>query len=137
MPHALTLLPLPGRYAVCRLDPADPVPGWAAGPFASVTRTPDELSVVCPQAAVPPGVRSEPGWHGWRLAGTFDLTTAVGVLAAVLDPLAAAGVGVFALSTFDTDFLFVKADHAGRAADALRAAGHTVSEDDGPAAPGG
>ncbi|MBX9584295.1 MAG: ACT domain-containing protein [Gemmataceae bacterium] len=127
-PHALALVPLAGRYAVCRLAPGSPVPGWAAGEFVSVTRTPDELSVVCPAAAVPGGVACEPGWHGWRLAGTFDLTTAVGVLAAVLGPLADAGVGVFTLSTFDTDYLFVKAGSAARAAEALRRAGHTVPD---------
>lgn len=101
----LTLLPLPGRYAVCRLPPDSPTPGWAAGAFVSVSRTPDELSVVCDAAAVPAGVTCEGDWAGWRLAGTFPLTGAVGVLAAVLNPLAAAGVGIFAVSTFDTDYL--------------------------------
>ena len=122
----LTLLPLPGRYAVGRLPPDAPAPAWAAGPFVSLTRTPDELSVVCDADAVPAGVACEADWHGWRLAGTFPLTGAVGVLAAVLNPLAAAGVGIFAVSTFDTDYLFVKADDAARAVVALRAAGHAV-----------
>ena len=126
----LTLLPLPGRYAVGRLPADAPVPPWPAGAFVSITRTADELSVVCPEGAMPPGAVCEGGWHGWRLAGTFPLTGAVGVLAAVLVPLAGAGVGIFAVSTFDTDYVFVKADDAGRAADALRRAGHTVA--DGP-----
>jgi hypothetical protein len=128
MNHRLTLVSLPGTFAVCGLEPDSPVPAWAsAGAFSSVTRTAAELSVVGPDAAVPEGVRCDRGWHAWRLGGTFDLTTAVGILASVVDPLAAAGVGVFAVSTFDTDYLLVKANNVERAAAALRARGHTVN----------
>lgn len=126
MPRRFILLPLAEPVAVCRLGPTDAVPAWAVGEFVSVSRTADELSVVCADAAVPAGVPCERGWVGWRLAGTFDLNTEVGVLAAVLNPLAAAGVGIFAVSTFDTDYVFVRAEQADRAADALRAAGHRV-----------
>jgi orotate phosphoribosyltransferase len=123
----LTLVPLPGVYAICRLGPDAPPPDWATrGGFWSVTRTADELSVVCPEPDVPPGVRCERGWRGWRLAGTFDLGGETGVLAALLDPLAAAGVGVFAVSTFDTDYLWVAGANYDRAADVLRRHGHTV-----------
>jgi orotate phosphoribosyltransferase len=123
----LTLVPLPGAYAICRLGPDAPPPTWATrSGFWSVTRTADELSVVCPDADVPPGVRCERGWRGWRLAGTFDLGGETGVLAALLDPLAAAGVGVFAVSTFDTDYLWVAGANFDRAADVLRRNGHTV-----------
>jgi hypothetical protein len=126
MTHRLTLLPLDGAFAVCRLEPCAPVPAWTAGEFVSVTRTAEELSVVCPEGVVPEGVRCERGWRAWRIAGTFDLNSAVGVLASVTAPLAEAGVGLFAVSTFDTDYLLVKAENADRAAEALRRAGHTV-----------
>jgi orotate phosphoribosyltransferase len=123
----LTLIPLQDVYAVCRLEPAAGIPEWATwGGFWSVSRSPDELSVVCRDGDVPPGVRCERGWRGWRLAGTFGLSAETGVLAALLDPLAAAGVSIFAVSTFDTDYLFVKAENAERAADVLRRCGHAV-----------
>jgi orotate phosphoribosyltransferase len=124
----LTLIPLPEVFAVCRLGPDAGLPEWATrGGFWSVSRTPDELSVVCRDGDVPADVRCERGWRGWRLAGTFDLTAETGVLAGLLDPLAAAGVSIFAVSTFDTDYLFVKAENADRAADVLRRCGHAVS----------
>jgi hypothetical protein len=123
--HHLTLLLLPGTYAVCRLPTDDTVPPWAAGPFLSVTRTADELSVVCGEDAVPAGVRCERGFRCLRVAGTLGFGL-VGVLAALLEPLAGAGVSVLAVSTFDTDYLLVREADLGRAAEALRAAGHRV-----------
>jgi hypothetical protein len=124
----LTLTWLPDVFAVCRLDPGEPVPPWAAsGPFASVTRTPDELSVVCAEAAVPSGVRCEGGWRCARLRGPFAFTE-VGVLAALVGPLAAECVSVFAVSTFDTDYVLVRADQAEAAHRVWVEAGHTVSD---------
>lgn len=125
-PPRLVLDLLPDFLAVCRLAGDAAVPEWAVGgPFSSVTRTADELSVVCHQDAVPGGVRCEPGWRCLRLAGPIPFT-AVGVLASLLVPLADAGVGVFAVSTFDTDYVLVKGGDVDRAAAALRAAGHAV-----------
>jgi GNAT superfamily N-acetyltransferase len=121
--HRRTLVPLEGVYAVCRLDADAPLPAWlAGGPFVSITRTADELSVVCREEAVPAGVRCEQGWQCLRVAGTLDFSL-VGVLASLLDPLAAAGVSVFAVSTFDTDYLLVKSTDFQRATEALRASG--------------
>jgi hypothetical protein len=122
----LRLVFLQGSFAVCRLEPEAPVPSWAAdGPFVSVTRTAAELSVVCPEMAVPEGVRCERGWRCLRVAGTLDLSL-VGVLASLLVPLSGAGVAVFALSTFDTDYLLVRQADLGRAVEAWRQAGHGV-----------
>ena len=101
------------------------MPAWATGPFVSVTRTADELSVVCPEDVVPSEVRAERGWRCLRVAGTLDFSMA-GVLAALVGPLAAAGVSVFAVSTFDTDYLLVKDQDLRRAVDVLRNAGHAV-----------
>lgn len=120
---------VPGRWAVARLEP-----GVGAGtplllPFHSVTRTAAELSVVCPEEAVPPGARAEPGWALLSLEGPFPFDQ-VGVLVAFLAPLAEAGIGVFALSTFDTDHVLVKHDRLGEALAALAAAGHELA---GPA----
>ena len=111
-----------GRWAVARLGPEAGVPEWAASEvFCSVTRTRDELSVVCPEPAVPGGVRSEGGWALVRLEGPFPFT-AVGVLDSVLAPLARAGVSIVAVSTFDTDYVLVKVVDLGRAVEALERA---------------
>jgi uncharacterized protein len=83
---------------------------------------------VCAEVEVPEGVQCERGWRAWRLAGTFDLNSEIGVLASVTRPLAEAGIGLFAVSTFDTDYLLVKAENVARAAELLRRAGHTVGE---------
>jgi GNAT superfamily N-acetyltransferase len=124
--HKLTLVPLEGSYAVCRLDADAPIPTWVAGaPFVSITRTADELSVICREEVVPEGVRCERGWACLRVAGTLDFSI-VGVLASLLDPLANARVSVFVLSTFDTDYLLLKQTDFQRAADVLRRAGHAV-----------
>jgi hypothetical protein len=123
----VNLLLLPGRYAVCRLPPDAPLPSWGVGrEFSSATRTPDELSVVCWEETVPAGVRCERGWRCLRVAGTLDFSL-VGVLASLTAPLAAAGVSVFALSTFDTDYLFVREADLPRTRAALGGHGHTVS----------
>jgi hypothetical protein len=124
-PRQRTLLVLGGTFAVCRLGGAAPVPPWAAGDFLSITRTAEELSVVCPEGAVPEGVKCERGWRCLRVAGTVPFS-AVGTLASLAGPLAEAGVSLFAVSTFDTDYLLVKGDHLERAVGALRRAGHVV-----------
>ncbi len=125
----LTLSVLPGDYAVCQLAPSAALPGWAtAGDLFSVTRTPDELSVVCAAAQVPADVRHTPGWAALKLHGPFDFTL-TGILAGVLNPLHRAGVGIFALSTFDTDYVLVQATQLGEAVSTLREAGYAVLDD--------
>jgi len=102
------------------------VPSWAAGgQFVSITRTDSELSVVCGQEAVPKGVRCERGWRCLRVAGTLDFSL-VGVLASLLNPLAEAGISVFVVSTFDTDYLLVKEDNLEAATEVLARRGHAV-----------
>jgi hypothetical protein len=123
----MTLKVLDGKFAICRLDPDAPLPAWVgSGPFVSITRTADELSVVCPEEAVPEGVQCERGWRCLVVSGTLDFAL-VGVLASLLVPLANAGVSVFAISTFDTDFLLVKQSDVERAAEALLRAGHVFT----------
>ncbi len=116
---------LEGVFAVCRLDPATPVPEWSlrAG-FFSITRSEDELSIVCAVAHVPSGIQAEPGWACLQLQGPFPFSTS-GVLAAFIEPLAEAGIGIFAISTFDTDYVLVKADRLPDAIAKLEQAGHT------------
>lgn len=124
----LTLLEVAGRFAVCQLPAGSAIQAWAtAGDVFSVTRTADEVSVVCRQELVPEGTECEGGWRGLRVAGAMPFTL-VGVLAALTTPVARAGVGVFAFSTFDTDYLLVQEADFPLAIAALRAAGHTVGE---------
>jgi hypothetical protein len=122
---SVTLRPLEGDYAICRLGVTEPDPAWACGKFVAVTRTADELSVICPTACVPPGIRSASGWAAFRFEGTFAFT-ATGILASALAPLAEAGVPILAQSTFDTDYLLVPAAKREAAIAALRSAGHIV-----------
>jgi hypothetical protein len=122
----LALIVLEGTYAVCRLGSDAPIPAWAtAGPFVSITRTEEELSIVCPDRDVPSDAVSERGWRCLRVAARLDFAL-VGVLASLLDPLAEAGIPVFAVSTFDTDYLLTRAGEFPRAVEVLRAAGHTI-----------
>jgi len=123
-------------YAVCRLDGNAPVPDWAIrGPFFSITRTAGELSVVCPDSRVPADVRKESGWKILMVQGPlgFSLT---GVLASLTDPLAREGISVFALSTYDTDYLLVKQEQLKQAVGVLAADGYNVEEDWGSREPG-
>ena len=124
--HHLNLTVVDGIFAVCRLGAEAPIPSWAtAGSFFSITRTADELSVVCGQDAVPEGVVGERGWRCLRVAGTMPFSV-VGVLASLAAPLAEAGISVFAVSTFDTDYLLVKEKDFEAALDALRQRGHGI-----------
>ena len=109
---------------MCRLDPASAVPAWALeGGFSCVVRARDELSIVCEEGRVPEGVRAEKGWAVLKLEGPFPFSM-TGVLAAFLEPLAKAKIPIFAISTFDTDYVLIKAEDQQRAKDALIRAGH-------------
>ncbi len=124
--HTLEMVALMPRFAVCRLDPSEQIPAWAGRDgFLTISWSPDELSVVCAEEMVPEGVRCELGWRALKLQGPFDFAL-TGILLAVLAPLAEARIGIFAISTFDTDYVLVKEEHFGRAVDALAAAGHRV-----------
>ncbi len=115
---------IPGSFAVCRLDPGDTVPGWAAGDgndafgLLCITRTDRELSIVAPSTLVPDGVRAERGWVALRVVGTLDFDL-VGVLSVLTGALASAGIPVFVVSTYETDILLVKSVDAQRAVEAL------------------
>ncbi|RMX15401.1 ACT domain-containing protein [Vandammella animalimorsus] len=128
-PRALSLHTLPGRFAICRLAPDAAIPAWAtAGAFFSVTKTDEELSIVCPQelaAHAPAGTPVSADWACLKLAGpvAFDET---GIVAALSSAIAAAGLGVFVLSTFDGDHLLVQQADYPAAVQALRGQGHTV-----------
>jgi hypothetical protein len=124
----LTLSVLPYHLAVCQLDPdVNMLPGWVLElPFWSVTRTTSELSLVLPEENVLPDWKSEKGWRGLMVRGPLDFSL-VGILAALAAALAAAGIPIFALSTFDTDYLLVKEPDLFRAVEVLTASGYEIS----------
>lgn len=122
----LELTLLPERFAISRLAADAPVPEWAIqGPFFSVTRTGDELSVVTELSRVPVGVHSQPGWRVLKVHGPFVLSE-IGVLASLAAPLAEAKISLFAVSTFDTDYLLVASESLPAAIAALERAGHAI-----------
>jgi hypothetical protein len=100
---------LSDSFAVCRLTPDSDVPGWVWENkiLLSVTYTVDELSIVCQSSLVPSHIRAEMGWVAIKVEGPLDFSL-TGVLAALSGPLATGGVSIFALSTFDTDYILVK-----------------------------
>jgi hypothetical protein len=113
-------------YAIVRLHPDAGLPDWVeGGHFWSVTRSDSELSVVCREEDVPPDASAERGWCALEVAGPLDFSL-TGVVASLVSPLADAAVPIFVLSTFDTDYLFVREADLPRAAEALRGAGHTI-----------
>lgn len=117
----LSLLPMP--VAVCRLDPGAAIPDWAvAGGFFSITRTLDELSIVCEERFVLPETRKETGWRVIKVEGPLDFSL-TGIMAGLSGALAQAGISLFAVSTFDTDYILVKDKDLPAALDALRRAG--------------
>lgn len=123
-----------GRWAIARLPPDAPIPEWAeSAVFSSHTRTREELSIVCPESAVPDGVRQERGWAMLKLAGPFPFTD-VGILSAFLAPLASEGVSILAISTFDTDYVLVRRTDLARALGALESARR--GDRDGPGGAG-
>lgn len=117
---------LPDTYAIARLEPGEPVPAWVqgAGGLVSITRTGEELSIVCRERVVPADCRAERDRVVIRLEGPFAFTE-VGVLASFAAPLAEAGVSILALSTYDTDYILLRASDRRAALAALSAAGHT------------
>lgn len=122
---ALPLSLLPNTLAVCRLGAKEPIPPWAAGNFLNITRTAQELSIVCPEDRVPQTVTAERGWRAIKVEGPLDFTL-IGILAELAGVFARARVSLFAISTYDTDYLLVKQPMLEAAIQALRAAGHTV-----------
>lgn len=117
---------IPGRFAVCRLPSHAAPPDWAwNGPFTSVTRTADELSIVCLADNLPADVKSKHHWICLKLEGPFAFSE-VGILASFINPLVKNGVPIFAISTYDTDYVLVSEEYAAIAPGALRDAGHEL-----------
>ncbi len=126
MPQHLKFRQLPGPYAIVRLPPDAPVPDWTTkGKFTSITRTPEELSIVCPADSIPKDLDPGSRWVCLRLEGPFAFSQ-TGVLLSFIEPLSNNGIPIFAISTYDTDYVLVSKEHIDRALDSLREAGHEL-----------
>jgi uncharacterized protein len=135
-PPLLKLVILAERLAVCRLDAKAPIPEWATGEsFLSISRTRDELSVICEEHFVPAGAQASRGWRGLKIVGPLDLDL-VGSLVSVTVPLAQSNIGILPIGTFETDYVLVRDRQLGDAVKALRFAGFEVIDKSNVAEPG-
>lgn len=125
MKRVITILP--DRLAICRLEAGSAWPAWAveAAGFVAMVRTADELSLVCDRRCIPRGIIAAGEWRAFKVEGPLDFTL-VGVLAELAHILAQAGIPIFAVSTYDTDYLLIKTDRVGVARKALNHAGWQV-----------
>jgi len=129
--HPETLRLLEEAYAVCHADVArSPSLVDFEGEFVAISRTTDEVTIICPEAAVPQWIRAEEGWRALVVEAPFELASAVGVLTRLTAPIAAAGIAIFAVSTWRTDFILIRQDRLAEAIKALRQAGHRVNARD-------
>ncbi len=126
MEPRITLRELVGSYAIARLEAAAPIPAWADGDgFVSISRTADELSIVCREERVPSDVKQDDGWTCHQFQGPFAFGE-TGIVLSVIQPLSENGIGIFVVSTFDGDHLLIKTADKPKARELLRAAGHTL-----------
>ena len=123
----MQLRTLPDTYAIVRLHPGAELPDWVdKGPFRSVTRTDNEVSVVCRDRDVPGGESAERGWRVVEVLGPLDFSL-TGVVASIVDPLAKVEIPLFVISTFETDYVLVRDDDLDDSIEALELAGHEVA----------
>lgn len=123
----LKLKKLTGTYAIARIEPNAFIPQWADGAgFVSISRTEDELSIVCLQDRIPALVKHDGNWTCYKFQGPFAFGE-TGVVLSVIKPLSENGIGIFVVSTFDGDHLLVKSADAETSELLLTAAGHAVA----------
>lgn len=124
--NKLNLILLPTNFAICRLAPNEPIPNWASkGSVFSITKTDEELSIVCEEKYVPENVQSQKNWRCLKIAGPLDFSL-TGILLQIAQPLAAEKISIFAISTFDTDYILVKATQIEQAGATLEKVGHKL-----------
>jgi len=125
--HRLRLLA--GTFAICRLPAATPMPEWARGStgWMSLTRTPDELSIICADTDAPADVQCRRGYRALQVVGPLPFE-AIGILAGLARPLAEAGISILTVATYDTDYVFVHTSDLARAMLALRGVGHPIHD---------
>jgi hypothetical protein len=107
-PIKFILSVLPAKFGICHFAKNSPIPAWAKDiSFCSITRTPDELSIICPQEKIPAGILAEKNWRAFKVQGPlgFSLT---GIVSSLSKPLADAKISILYISTYETDYLLVE-----------------------------
>jgi len=116
----LTLTLLPQKFAICYLDRKSPIPDWIEqGEFFSITKTDKEISIIYPQEKIPGGVLCEKDWRAFRVESIVDGIYAVGIISALADPLAKAGISILNVSTYQTNYIFVEEKNLAKAKEIL------------------
>lgn len=123
----LTMNVLQDKYAVCRFDHNASIPEWIkSNEFLSITKTADELSIVCLQENIPYEVQCEKDWRLLKVEGPLDFSL-IGILASISNTLANKGISIFAISTYETDYILVKEKDLECAVDALLHQGNRIT----------
>jgi hypothetical protein len=129
MSKVFSLILLPDRLTICRLPPDALLPSWAESDgLQAIIRTTDELCIICGEDNVPANITAEPNWRALKVRGPLVFSE-VGVIASLANPLAEAGISIFVISTFETDYILVKKRDLEAAVENLREAGHSVRID--------
>ena len=114
-------------FGICVFENNAPIPDWVvAASFCSITRTEKELTVVCPQNIIPADIEHERDWRCFRIDGSFDLNQ-IGVISSLAAPLAQAGISIFVVSSYDTDYILVKEEKVEQAIAVLSGDGHSIA----------
>jgi len=117
---------LPGTFTICQLPPNSAIPSWATrSTFFSISKTTEELSIVCASEEVPEGVLCEKHWIVYKVKGPLDFAL-TGILASIADPLAQAKIPIFAISTYNTDYILIKQHFQEKGTEALKKAGFSL-----------
>jgi hypothetical protein len=126
----LQLSLLKDLYGICKFPSDSSIPEWALDEsLCSITRSKKELTVVCPQGIIPANTEYDSDWRCFRIDGSFDFNQ-IGVISSLAEPLAEAGVSIFVISTYDTDYILVKEEKVEQAVNVLTDNGHLVSRED-------
>jgi hypothetical protein len=104
----LTMKLFKDKYGVCRLTRNESIPKWAQdSDFFSITKTSEELSIVCHEDSIPSEIKCERDWRILKIEGPLDFSL-IGILASISTILAQKGISIFAISTYDTDYILIK-----------------------------
>ena len=114
------------RFAICQLAPHSSIPEWAySSGFFSITRTDEEISIICPEVNVPENIISNYGWRVFKIEGQFNFDE-IGVLNSITTPLAKAQISLLTISTYNTDYILIQESYYDQARLILKSAGHQI-----------
>ena len=123
----LQLSLLKDKYGICTLPNTAPIPDWAlTQSLASITRTEKELTIVCRLEILPSQYQSDLNWRCFKIDGSFDLNQ-IGVISSISSPLADAGISIYVISTYDTDYFLIQEHNLKQTISTLSDIGHNIT----------